>query len=309
LNYLLQYPYGCTEQTVSAAFPQLYFGDLADAMKKNKSSTATSVANINEAIRKIKMRQLYNGAVTLWDDEGTANWWTTVYAAHFLLEARRAGYDVDNSLVETMMGYLINRLKTKETIDYYYNRTEKKKIAPKEVVYSMYVLALGNRAQISVMNYYKANATLLSLDSRYMLAAAYALIGDKKSFNAMLPGAFSGEISVAQSGGSFYSDVRDEAIALNTLVDVDPGNTQIPVMAKHVSGLLKQRYWLSTQERAFAFLAIGKIAKRSATANIQAEVKVNGKTVSKFNNNDLKLTAVQLGGTNIELVTKGTGRL
>lgn len=309
LNYLLQYPYGCTEQTVSAAFPQLYFGDLADAMKKNKSSTVTSVANINEAIRKIKMRQLYNGAVTLWDNEGTANWWTTVYAAHFLLEARKAGYDVDNSLVETMMGYLINRLKTKETIDYYYNRTEKKKIAPKEVVYSLYVLALGNRAQISVMNYYKANATLLSLDSRYMLAAAYALIGDKKSFNAMLPGAFSGEISVAQSGGSFYSDVRDEAIALNTLVDVDPGNAQIPVMAKHVSGLLKQRYWLSTQERAFAFLAIGKIARRSATANIQADIKVNGKTVSKFNNNDLKLTAAQLGGTNIELVTKGSGRL
>ena len=38
----------------------------------------------------------------------------------------------------------------------------------------------------------------------------------------MLPSSFSGEESVAQTGGSYYSDVRDEAIALNALIDVDP---------------------------------------------------------------------------------------
>ena len=43
----------------------------------------------------------------------------------------------------------------------------------------------------------------------------------------MLPSSFSGEESVAQTGGSYYSDVRDEAIALNALIDVDPGNAQI----------------------------------------------------------------------------------
>jgi uncharacterized protein YfaS (alpha-2-macroglobulin family) len=309
LNYLVQYPYGCTEQTVSAVFPQLYFGDLADAMKKNKSAASTSVANINEAIRKIKMRQLYNGSVTLWDEEGTANWWVTAYAAHFLLEAHKAGYDVDNSLLETMMGYLINRLKTKETIEYYYNRTEKKKIAPKEVAYSLYVLALGNRSQISVMNYYKANVNMLALDSRYLLSAAFALIGDKKSFTAMLPSSFSGEASVAQTGGSFYSDVRDEAIALNTLIDVDPGNVQVPLMAKHVSQYLKERRWLSTQERAFGFLALGKIARSAAKSNVTAEIKVNGKTISKVNGTEVKLNAKQLGGNNVEVVTKGSGRL
>lgn len=309
LKYLVQYPYGCTEQTVSAAFPQLYFADMADQLKQNKGAASTSVANINEAIRKIKMRQLYNGAVTLWDDEGTANWWTTVYAAHFLLEARKAGYDVDNSLLETMMGYLITRLKTKETIDYYYNRTQKKKIAPKEVAYSLYVLALGNRSQISVMNYYKANSSLLALDSRYLLSAAYAVSGDKKSYVALLPAAFSGELSVAQTGGSFYSDVRDEAIALNTLVDVDPGNAQIPLMARHVTQYLKERRWLSTQERAFGFLAIGKLARNAAKSTVTADIKVSGKTVGKLSGNDLKLTAKQLGGANVEVVTKGTGRL
>ncbi len=38
LRYLVEYPYGCTEQTVSAAFPQLYYGDLADLMQLNKQN-------------------------------------------------------------------------------------------------------------------------------------------------------------------------------------------------------------------------------------------------------------------------------
>jgi uncharacterized protein YfaS (alpha-2-macroglobulin family) len=309
LKYLIQYPYGCTEQTISAVFPQIYYGELAETMSGRKSGGSNSVANINEAIRKIKMRQLYNGAVTLWDGEGTANWWTSVYAAHFLLEARKAGYDVDNSLIETLLGYLINRLKTKETVEYIYNRTEKKKIAPKEVAYSLYVLALGNRPQISVMNFYKSNQGLLALDSRYLLAAAYTQSGDKKSFTSIVPSSFSGEQSIAQTGGSFYSEVRDEAISLNVLMDVDPGNGQVPLMAKHISAYLKDRRWLSTQERAFSFLALGKLARNAVKSTINAEIKVNGKVAGNFSGKDLLLNAKALGGNNIDLTSKGEGRL
>ena len=65
-RYLVQYPYGCTEQTVSAAFPQLYYGDMADLMQLNKQQNkAECKQQYPGSIRKIKMRQLYNGAVTL----------------------------------------------------------------------------------------------------------------------------------------------------------------------------------------------------------------------------------------------------
>ncbi|HEU4609000.1 MAG TPA: alpha-2-macroglobulin family protein, partial [Chitinophagaceae bacterium] len=307
LRYLVQYPYGCTEQTISAAFPQLYYGDFADLVSKagNKQHANT---NVLEAIRKIKMRQLYNGAVTLWDGEGREDWWTTVYAAHFLLEARKAGFDVDNSLIETMLSYLANRLKTRETILYYYNRDQNKKIAPKEVAYSLYVLSLAGRSQVSAMNYYKANQQLLALDGKYLLSAAYAVSGDKRSYNALLPTFFSGEESVQQTGGSFYSALRDEAIALNSLLDVDPGNAQIPVMAKHVSGRLKNERYLNTQERAFSFLALGKIARSAAKSDISAEIRTNGKTIAKIEG-DWKGSSSEIKSNSLELVTKGAGRL
>lgn len=312
LKYLVQYPYGCTEQTVSAAFPQLYYGDMADLMQLNQRSAQDKTnanTNIIEAIRKIKMRQLYNGAVTLWDGGGTEDWWTTIYAAHFLLEARKAGFDVDNGLLETMLSYINNRLKTRELITYYYNRDQNKKIAPKEVAYGLYVLAVAGRTNVPAMNYYKAKPEVLALDSRYLLSAAYAVAGDKRSFTAMLPSSFTGEESVPQTGGSYYSDIRDEAIALNSLIDVDPGNAQIPVMIRHVSSKLKSRRWLSTQERAFAFLAIGKHARAANQSTATAEIRVNGKTVAKVDGGQWRGNAKALGGNAIEIVTKGNGRL
>jgi hypothetical protein len=309
LQYLITYPYGCTEQTVSAAFPQLYYGDFVDALKLNPDSKQNAAYNVMEAIRKIKMRQLYNGAVTLWDGIDKEDWWATIYAAHFLLEARKAGYDVDNSLLETMLSYLTNRLKTKETIEYYYNRDQHRRIAPKEVAYSLYVLALANRPQASTMNYYKASNTLLALDGKYLLSAAYATSGDKRSSNALLPSSFSGEESVQQTGGSYYSALRDEAISLNALIDVDPGNAQIPQMAQHVSARLKSDRYLNTQERAFSFLALGKLARTAARSSVTADIRVNGKTIATVSDNDWKGSSEQLKGNSIEIVTKGTGRL
>jgi len=308
LQFLVQYPYGCTEQTVSAAFPQLYFSDLAD-MVQLKGYKAASLANVQEAIKKIKLRQLYNGAITLWDGEGQEHWWASVYAAHFLWEAKRAGFDVDDQMLQSLFTYLINRLRNKETINYYYNQNQQKKIAPKEVAYSLYVLAMAGKQQVSTMNYYKSNSQLLSLDSKYLLSAAYAMAGDKKQFQELLPASFNGEVSVAQTGGSFYSDIRDEAIALDCLLDVDPGNSQIPIMAKHVSDKFKARYWYSTQEAAFGFLGIGKLARGANKSSVTADVKVNGKTIGSFSGAPLKLTMKQLGGNNIEIVTKGEGQL
>jgi hypothetical protein len=309
LRFLVQYPYGCTEQTVSAAFPQLYYGDFADMMGLKNTAKQNANTNVMEAIRKIKMRQLYNGAVTLWDGEGAEDWWTTVYAAHFLLEARKAGFDVDNSLLETMLSYISNRLRTRETIQYYYNRDQQKKIAPKEVPYSLYVLSLANRAQVSAMNYYKANPQLLAIDGKYLLSAAFAVSGDRRSYASLLPRAFSGEESVQQTGGSFYSVTRDEAIALNSLIDVDPGNGQVAEMSRHVSHRLKTERYLNTQERAFSFLALGKLARSTAKSNITAEIRVNGKTIAKLDGNDWKGSSEELKSNSIEIVTKGNGRL
>lgn len=319
LSRLVEYPYGCTEQTVSIAFPQLYFGDLADLVRSKNVEASEKInanANVQAAIRKIKMRQLYNGAVTLWDNEGTENWWATIYAAHFLIEAQKAGFDVDKSLLSTMLGYINNRLKNRETVLYWYNRTFNRRIAPEEVTYGLYVLALAGQPNVPVMNYYKANPGMLSLDCRYMLSAAYALAGDRRSFQQFLPASFSGEEANTQTGGCFASDIRDESLALDVLVDADPNNAQIPVMARHVMDKLKSRYWFSTQELAFSVLGLGKVARQAAGSSVTAEVEVDGKKIAKMDGNPLKLTTHEIAGNagsggapKVTITTQGNGKL
>jgi uncharacterized protein YfaS (alpha-2-macroglobulin family) len=308
LRQLLQYPYGCTEQTISSAFPQLYFADFANLIGMKEGMKANANANVMEAIRKIRMRQLYSGALTLWDGESREDWWTSAYAAHFLLEARKAGFEVENGLLEPLLGYLTNRLKRRELIEYTYNRDQRRKIAPKEVAYSLYVLAIAGRSQVAAMNYYKANTALLALDSRYLLAAAYAGSGDRRSFTALLPAAFAGEEAVQQTGGSFYSALRDEAIALNMLVDVDPGHAQVPVMAGHIRSRLQRERYLNTQERAFSFLALGKLARQAARSTVEGELRSNGRRLAQIRDNWAGASE-ELKATSLELVTKGEGRM
>jgi uncharacterized protein YfaS (alpha-2-macroglobulin family) len=93
------------------------------------------------------------------------------------------------------------------------------------------------------------------------------------------------------------------------LIEVDPGNAQIGTMVKHVADKLKSRRWLSTQERAFAFLALGKHARAANNSTATAEIKVNDKTIARVDGGQWTGDMKALGGNNAEIVTRGNGRL
>jgi len=80
-------------------------------------------------------------------------------------------------------------------------------------------------------------------------------------------------------------------------------------MANHVVNKLKQRTWYSTQESAFSFLAMGKLARAANKSTVTATINVNGKTAGAFTGNSLQLNAKQLGGNDVDVITKGEGSL
>jgi uncharacterized protein YfaS (alpha-2-macroglobulin family) len=80
-------------------------------------------------------------------------------------------------------------------------------------------------------------------------------------------------------------------------------------MAKHITTRLQTERYLNTQERSFAFLALGKLARTAAKSNVTAEVKLNGKIVARIDGADWKAGSETLASNNIEVATKGNGRL
>ncbi|QJX47437.1 alpha-2-macroglobulin [Hymenobacter taeanensis] len=318
LRYLLQYPYGCLEQTVSAAFPQLYYGDLAATLgqktgKPGKAGLFNPNYHVQEAIRKVEAQQMYNGSLSYWPGGDYDNWWATTYAAHFLLEAQQAGFDVNKNVLDRVLRYLQARVRKRETDTYNIIQTggviQPVTLAKKEVAYSLYVLALAGRPDAVGLNYYKANRPQLAEDSRYLLAAAFALSGNQRGYQSTVPTRFGASPSIAgrQLDGAFSSPIRDEALVLNALLAADPANPQATTLARQLSRQVKQAGWLNTQERSFALLALGKLAKKNAGSTVVASLLADGQAIGNFTGKDL--TVSNVANRQLQLRTSGKGSL
>ncbi len=315
LDYLIRYPYGCLEQTVSTAFPQLYLADIArlfpSVSGRNFNQGGSMGYNVQQAVLKVEAMQLYNGGLSLWPQGGSADWWATAYAAHFLLEAKKAGFEVNKKVLDGTLKFLAQKVKEREMETYFYfeNGVRKSRNIPRrEILYSAYVLALAYNAPVSTMNYYKSLSTELSSEGRYLLASAFMLAGDVKSFRSVLPKAFGNEKAINEFGGSYASYLRDRSLALNALLEADPNNPQVNELLKSISAEMKNARYYSTQETAFALLAIGKHARKAAASDITAQVSVDGKAAGNYSNKDLQLP-VEINNKTITIVTKGSGTL
>lgn len=310
LQYLLDYPYGCAEQTISTAFPQLYYADLVKQIKNKPGGVVNISVNVRAAISRLQTMQRYNGALAYWPGGNEESWWASAYAAHFLIEARQAGYEVPASLLDGLAGFMQTRVKQHPVTEYWFyeapTRYVKRKLASRENLYSLYVLALAGKADLPSMNYYKSKPELMTDDSRYLLASSYLITGDRRSFQSLLPSAITDK-AVRETGGSFSSYIRDEALALNALLSSDPDHLQVQIMTRHLSEALRREPYLSTQERAFAFLAIGKVMKQQQQGDFSATVKAGHKTYELKNEDK---TILSTGDVNsFEITMSGSGKL
>jgi uncharacterized protein YfaS (alpha-2-macroglobulin family) len=102
INYLEKYPYGCTEQIVSQAFPALVlrsspeFGYAPEKVNKSLSNT----------MKVLRSRQNSEGAFGFWAANSHVSDIQTAYAVHFLTEAKEAGYGESGHLLMRALPYL-----------------------------------------------------------------------------------------------------------------------------------------------------------------------------------------------------------
>ena len=309
LRNLVGYPHGCVEQTVSKLFPQLYFEDLAKLVSPEHYRNYNPVYYVKEGIRKLVSMQLWDGSLSYWPGGTEASWWGSVYAAHFLVEAKKAGFNVPDNVLQKLLNYLANKAKEKKTYEYVtYNNNKRTVtlIADKEIIYSLYVLAFAGKSDISTMNYYKNRLNLISNDSRYLLAGSFALSGRWNSYYELVPGQFKEEKTDRLSGGSFDSDIRANALMLNILLEVEPSNKQVPFIIRYLTGRLKDMY--STQETSFALLALGKAAKLTSNSNVKVDLFVNNKSAGSFNGKDINIP-IDRNAANLSVKSSGKGEV
>ena len=268
LDYLLHYPYGCSEQITSAAFPQLWLKELA---ANDPSIADESSRNVKEAIRELVSRQMANGGITLWPGNYQPDNWVTSYAGHFMLEAERMGYNIPAGFRQKWISY--QRKAAQEwhfDTRYDYFATEQ--------AYRLFSLALAGQPEKGAMNRLRETATIPAL-ARWLLAAAYAVTGKPEAAGDLL------DVRNTETESRYYyyfygSRLRDNAIILYTLTLMKNQEQALPLLTE-ICESLNQDTWYSTQSVAWGLFAYMKWAETlpvDKNKPLQLKINLNGES-------------------------------
>ncbi|WP_298232272.1 alpha-2-macroglobulin [uncultured Azohydromonas sp.] len=107
---LLDYPYGCLEQTASAAYPHLFIDEgAAQALGLKPRSREERAQFVEGALGRLAGLQKANGGFTLWGDGGYETW-LSAYVMGFMQDARDQGFSVPDAFYRKAQGWLLQEL-------------------------------------------------------------------------------------------------------------------------------------------------------------------------------------------------------
>lgn len=265
LDYLIQYPHGCVEQTTSAAFPQLYLADIADVDSARKQKIQK---NVMAALQKLSQFQVASGGFAYWPGMNEADDWGSSYAGHFFIEAEKKGYALPLNAKKQWLQY-----QQRVARQWRYNEGYHNDFAQ---AYRLYTLALAGAPDLSSMNRLRETAGI-SNESKLRLAAAYALSGQKSVGQQLLA---QSDLDVDNSPYQYYyygSVARNRAMALETLVILGQKQKAF-AMATKLAKQMSSGEWMSTQTSAYSLYAMSKFAQSNGSKGIDITYTSKGKT-------------------------------
>lgn len=188
IKSLRKYPYGCTEQTVSAALPLLYvedlggFEDMTDTQRRRE---------IQKSVNRLVSRQSLDGAFGLWrEGDRYASPWLGIYATDFLQRADEQGAYVPADVMTRAykaareVSQMPRYSSLRYNFDYGWRRNNnamREAFQSQGASYAHYVLAKGGKGDLSAIRYHFDNhrQKMKSPMGYAYLGKALFLMGDK----------------------------------------------------------------------------------------------------------------------------------
>ncbi|MBI3269937.1 MAG: hypothetical protein HYZ53_13000 [Planctomycetes bacterium] len=295
LDYLADYPYGCTEQTLSRFIPDLAAaGALTQLGLRHPRLERELPAMVAKGFERLAALQHPDGGWGWWSRDATDPA-MTAYVLRGLLLAREVGAPVGKAMLARGLERLAALVEAQPLDD------------PTRAL-ALFALARGGidvRAQLEKL--YGARDRLQSgAQACALLALALAASGRQEEARAVAgelekaarerdDGAYWGETAASQ----WQSDaVESTAWALSALLALKPQSEAIP---KAVEWLLQERTgesWKSTRDTAVATLALVETLRARPETWVEAElaVRVNGTTL-----NAVALTRERLSGDGLSV--------
>jgi uncharacterized protein YfaS (alpha-2-macroglobulin family) len=289
LKYLVKYPYGCLEQTLSRFIPLVKVKDLASSLGFAELKGPRLKRFIRAGVDKVVRHQKHDGHFSLWPS-GQTYPHLTAYAMYGLVEAKRAGVHVDPETVKKGQKALRTWANGR-------SRTIEPGGEAAVLAMTAYVLAeLGKPDQGLNARLYAARNSQPSFGLAFLLRAlnlskapASQLAAVQKDLLSLVQEKQGVATVLERSGNGFSpdgyhkymsSDVRSSAITLSALLATSPKH---PLVGKLAAGLKKRQLpsgrWSNTQENLYALVALADYARLQAKGVATITVSMNGKRI------------------------------
>jgi uncharacterized protein YfaS (alpha-2-macroglobulin family) len=301
MKYLLQYPYGCIEQTTSSVFPQLYVEQVKALTDGEKVAIQN---NIKAGIERLKLFITRDGGFAYWPGGQDSESWASTYAGHFLIEAETKGYMVPNDMVKRWKKYQRNKAQE-------WRKNQETYSSELIQAYRLYVLALDGDPELGAMNRLR-ELQGIPATARWMLAAAYVKAGQPEAGKKLIENLPTDVKPYQEMAYSYGSDLRDKAIILETLLLLNNRTKGFELLKDISAALSNSSYWMSTQTVAWCLKSVGSFASAEKRGELKFTYTYNGKDVTA--KTDLPVAQVQLvvdgaKSPNLKLVSESKGAL
>lgn len=276
LEDLIQYPYGCVEQTTSRLMPMylLKQSPLIEAIAGNE------VMNIDNFLRagvdNLLAMQTADGGLAMWRGGQESYPYGSVYAMHLLTLLRRDGLI---PVPDEPFGHLADYVwKVGAGEAGMSGRYSPARQASQQLqrAYALYVLALGGKLE-ALQRIESLAPGDYPRTARYLLAAALAINNPEHPGIPLLLAAVPDEIYDARElRGALNSRIRNEAMELLSRSALDDTPEAKALLAEQLIQWLKTQRYGSTQEKAFVISALGVYLSELSRNLDQTNAEVSG---------------------------------
>ncbi|MBC7979803.1 MAG: hypothetical protein H7Y36_04490 [Armatimonadetes bacterium] len=269
IDYLLQYPYGCAEQTSSSLMPWLAVKNLKPYVpafaKRNDKDVNKS---IQTGVSRLLSMQRPDGSFGYWPGDSVTNDWVTPYAGMVLTLASKNGGNVPPSALESLSQYLIQSLRGAGEARSSYEL--------ENLARSLYTLALLDKSQPPYHSLMAEKLPLMSDTARALLAAAMAVSSEASpKVLAVAKGILTSNTPYKplEMGGYWSPGNSDPALRLIAWMAIDPDAEETH---KALEKLLGERnpygHWRSTWVNGWSLLALSHYASNESFSDTPARL-------------------------------------